>query len=117
MVDDMTRASDALRLAAADANFRPLIPALSGCPTCGTVIMVAAPVLTTCLDCGVVAVVLDRTSVGATAAHDSFGGRCLKQRTALPHAERAMSWHTPRVGKDTGPHAPRLPLRLLPPPS
>ena len=70
MVDDMTRASDALRLAAADANFRPLIPALSSCPTCGTIIMVAAPVLTTCLDCGVVSVVLDRTSVGATAAHD-----------------------------------------------
>jgi hypothetical protein len=69
MVDDMTRASDALRLAAADANFRPLIPALSGCPTCGTVIMVAAPIITTCLDCGVISVVLDRTSVAASAAH------------------------------------------------
>jgi hypothetical protein len=70
MVDDITRASDALRLAAADANFRPLIPALSSCPTCGTVIMVAAPVLTTCLDCGLVSVVLDRTSVAVSAAHD-----------------------------------------------
>lgn len=69
MVDYITRASDALRLAAADANFRPLIPALSSCPTCGNVIMVAAPVLTTCLDCGVVSVVLDRTSVAASAAH------------------------------------------------
>ena len=70
MVDDITQASDALRLAAADANFRPLIPALSSCPTCGALIMVAAPVLTTCRDCGVVAVVLDRTSVAASAAHD-----------------------------------------------
>ena len=69
MVDDITRASDALRLAAADANFRPLIPALSSCPTCGTIIMVAAPLLTNCLDCGVVSVVLDRTSVAASAAH------------------------------------------------
>lgn len=69
MVDDFTRASDALRLAAADANFRPLIPALSSCPTCGNVVMVAAPVLTTCLDCGVVSVVLDRTSVAASTAH------------------------------------------------
>ena len=70
MVDDITRASDALRLAAADANFRPLIPALSNCPTCGTVVTVAAPVLATCLDCGVASVVLDRTSVAAPAAHD-----------------------------------------------
>jgi hypothetical protein len=70
MIDDVTRASNALRLAAADANFRPLIPALSGCPACGTVIMVAAPVLSTCLDCGGVVVVLDRTSVAASAAHD-----------------------------------------------
>jgi hypothetical protein len=68
MVDDITRASDALRLAAADANFRPLIPALSSCPICGSVMMVAATVLTTC-DCGVVSVVLDRTSVAASAAH------------------------------------------------
>ena len=70
MVDDITRASDALRLAAADANFRPLIPALSGCPTCGTVIMVAAPVLTSCLGCRDVVAVLDRTSLAASAAHD-----------------------------------------------
>jgi hypothetical protein len=70
MVDDITRASDALRLAAADSNFRPLIPALSTCPTCGTVIMVAAPVLTTCLGCGGVVAVLDRTSLAASAAHD-----------------------------------------------
>ena len=69
MVDDVTRASEALRRAAADASFRPLIPALSGCPTCGTVIMVAAPVLTTCLGCGDVVAVLDRTSLAASAAH------------------------------------------------
>ena len=62
MFDDLVRASDALRIAAADAHFRPLTPALAGCRACGSATMIAAPSLGVCVGCGADLVVLDRTS-------------------------------------------------------
>jgi hypothetical protein len=61
MFEDAVRVSEALRLAAAEASFRPLMPALAGCRACGTAEMIAAPALGTCLACGAELVVLDRT--------------------------------------------------------
>ena len=123
MVDDITQASDALRLAAADLNFRPLIPALSSCPTCGALIMVAAPVLTTCRDCGVVAVVLDRTSVAASAAHHRSADTLVAEWKHAARREAAARIHPcelvrrrggrGRPGQLRGDAPGDLPLRAL----
>ena len=49
------------------------LPALSGCPECGTVRMIAAPALGRCGDCGRDLAVLSPTAFAAEA--DSAGAR------------------------------------------
>jgi uncharacterized protein (DUF983 family) len=51
MWEQAVQASEATRQAAQRSNVA-LIPALSGCPDCGTTQMIAAPALSTCEDCG-----------------------------------------------------------------
>jgi hypothetical protein len=58
MIEQSVQASEATRQAAQHSN-GALIPALSGCPACGTTQMIAAPALSTCEDCGRELTVLD----------------------------------------------------------
>jgi hypothetical protein len=51
MLEQAVQASEAMRRAA-QLSHGALIPALSGCRTCGTVQMIAAPALGLCEDCG-----------------------------------------------------------------
>jgi len=69
MFENAARASEALRLAAAEPSFRPLMPALSGCPDCGTAQTIAAPSLGICVGCGADVAVLDRTYGDGASAH------------------------------------------------
>jgi hypothetical protein len=58
MFEQAVQASEATRQAAQHSN-GALIPALSGCPACGTARMITAPALSTCGDCGRELTVLD----------------------------------------------------------
>jgi hypothetical protein len=58
MFQQAFQASEATRQAAQQSN-GVLIPALSGCPACGTTQMIAAPALSACEDCGRELTVLD----------------------------------------------------------
>jgi hypothetical protein len=51
MFDQVVRISEALRQSA-DRMQGSLRPAMKGCPECGTIHMIAAPTLGTCVDCG-----------------------------------------------------------------
>ena len=70
MLDRLVEVSDSMRSAVA-----MLIPALCGCPDCGHVRMIAAPLLGTCVDCGTALVPLEDDQ---SARNDS--------RASLPNA-------------------------------
>jgi uncharacterized protein (DUF983 family) len=58
MFDQAVQFSEAFRQGAGQMQ-RLLIPALKGCPHCGTAQMISAPVLGMCDDCGAELKVLD----------------------------------------------------------
>jgi hypothetical protein len=60
MFESVVRHSEAMR-AAGETGGGTLIPALSGCRSCRTIQMIAAPVLGVCPECGGPLSVLDRT--------------------------------------------------------
>jgi hypothetical protein len=51
MFETLVTCSEAVRQSA-QAGAGALIPALSGCRTCGKARLISAPILGTCLDCG-----------------------------------------------------------------
>jgi hypothetical protein len=68
MFESVLRHSEAMS-AAGETGGGTLIPALSGCPSCRTIQMIAAPVLGVCPECGGPLSVLDRTDAPAQGAH------------------------------------------------